>query len=145
MCILFYSWTHGFSFSTPYLSLRVMCESYPAVCNAARRRRQGSRVLFLLLWLLRRRLQFTTVVVDDHAFMGVAQNGWFVRENPIRMDDLGAYFRKPPFITRDFWGVLSYLLSGMNNQIAKMKRKNPTRRMMKDLVPFFLQWLLQET
>ena len=31
--------------------------------------------------------------------IGVPQNGWFIMENPIKMDDLGAhpYFRKPPY------------------------------------------------
>ena len=31
--------------------------------------------------------------------LGIPQNGWFIRDNPIKMDGLGyPYFRKPPFM-----------------------------------------------
>ena len=33
--------------------------------------------------------------------MGEPQNGWFLRENLINMDDNYPYFRKPPFLSRN--------------------------------------------
>ena len=35
-------------------------------------------------------------VTKGGGFHGGIQNGWFIPENPMKMDDLDPYFRKPP-------------------------------------------------
>ena len=52
-----------------------------------------------------------------------------------------------------FWDVLSYLLSGMNNQVATTKKMTAKIQLeyiyiynnLKDMDKFFLEWLLQKT
>ena len=43
--------------------------------------------------------------------MGDPQNGWFIREHPIKMDDNWGYpyFRKPPqrIVWSDWWQITS--------------------------------------